>query len=432
MRIYAIRGLIATGIVLMVSLGLLELIPAETMFAGLFIIHLFTIFYLYQLNYLNPVIAFSVPWLTILGFTLLDLSQYSRPVGIKTYGLIFFALYAAIGLSLLIKPPKKQRLVQLGAKLRIKTLWFWIATGIYGLLSVLNVAIAGYIPLIRGFLTGDTGYIDFGLPGLYGFYNAYSNALAIFSFYLFLLTGRKRYLRLYLTIIAVFILFVTRQNVVSILVESLVIYSFVRRPISTVRLALMFAVFLVCFAILGQFRSGDIKAIVGVKTAFDWVPTPFIWLYAYSYFNVLNLDNLIYESQAPYFDGSAFAQLIPSIFRPAFGHAPRLEVKNFNVTSYLYPLYQDMGARGAVIFTVLALSAALWFYRRSLMRPNFNNLGIYAVLYYCGLFSFFINNWFYLPIIFQIPFISLLSRVVQPQVIQERARPQSATQVLAG
>ena len=61
------------------------------------------------------------------------------------------------------------------------------------------------------------------------------------------------------------------------------------------------------------------------------LPTIIVWLYAYSYFNVLNLENMITRSGAPFYDGSMWRQLLPSVLRPASVHASYLQLTSMNV-----------------------------------------------------------------------------------------------------
>ena len=60
--------------------------------------------------------------------------------------------------------PSKFRLKSRTAFLLIDILFFS--------LTVLNIMVAGYVPLLRGLSGGDTGYLEFGIHGVYGFYLA--------------------------------------------------------------------------------------------------------------------------------------------------------------------------------------------------------------------------------------------------------------------
>ena len=272
-----------------------------------------------------------------------------------------------------------------------------------------NVALAGYVPLIQGFTTGNTGYLTFGLPGVYGLYNAFASAYGTLSFYLFLKRRKPIYLFAFGTVLLIFLLFVTRQNLISVIVMAFVVYSFVRKRIPVPQLAISIIIFLLLFAWVGQFRSGNINDVARIKQEYLWLPKATIWVYAYGYFNVANLDNLVQDLEHPLFDGSAFFQLLPSVIRPERNHPNYLEVSNFTVSSYLFPIYQDLGIWGVLWLTALFSLATGYSYRRALRKRRFFQISSYSVLYFCALFSFFVNFWFFLPIIAQIPFLRIFS-----------------------
>ena len=83
---------------------------------------------------------------------------------------------------------------------------------LFFLFTVLNIAIAGYVPLLRGLSGGSTGYTEFGIHGVFGFYLALANALAIINFVIFLRTGKRIYIVRYIAILVVLVALITRQN----------------------------------------------------------------------------------------------------------------------------------------------------------------------------------------------------------------------------
>jgi oligosaccharide repeat unit polymerase len=278
-------------------------------------------------------------------------------------------------------------------------------------LTALNIAIAGYVPLVRGLTTGDTGYLDFGVHGLYGFYLAFANALAIFYVVLFFRTKRKMFLVRYCMVILIFLLLVTRQNLISLGIETAIVYSVICRKISWRSIVILGFIAAGAFSVLGMLRSGSIKEIASIKQQYMWIPDPVVWIYCYSYFNIANVDNLIKFSQAPYFNGSSLANLVPSFLRPSYQMEDYLQSIYFNVSSYIYPIYLDFGVAGVIGMTFLALKITGRFQRKIYSATSLFSIGTFAVLYFCAAFSFFVNFWFYLPVIFQVVFFKLLSNL---------------------
>jgi oligosaccharide repeat unit polymerase len=197
---------------------------------------------------------------------------------------------------------------------------------------------------------------------------------------------------------------VTRQNIITLAAEAFVIRFLTIRRTSRVAIVAVVVLGLLGFSLFGELRSGDIKAVIGVEPEYTWVPTSLIWVYAYSYFNVLNLNNMITQSGAPLFNGVMWETLLPSVLRGDPDPGTYLELSTMTVSSYIYPVYMDIGVVGLVIVTVLFGYATTWFYRRALQRRRFVDVATYGCLFYCALMSFFSNFWLYLPVIFQLFF----------------------------
>lgn len=359
-----------------------------------------------RFDYLDPVVGYLSPWLLILLFSVTKLSRFAISIHRSTYSLVLVSMVCAVVAGAWTRqtrvsaqrkwlPPKRTRW-------NVRT-FFRTIDLLFVAFTIFNIVQAGYIPLIRGIATGDTGYLDFGIHGVFGFYLAMANALAIIYFILYLRTANRRYLYRYFGILFVFVLFVSRQNVISTAVESVIAYSLVRNKIPIRKIAVGFVISGILFSIVGNFRSGSIRQIAGIDD--DWVPDPLVWLYSYSYFNIANVDNLITRSNAPYYDGSSFDQLLPSFLRPKTNQEnPYLLLINFNVSSYMFPIYNDIGEAGVLLLTLVAIYLTSKRYARINRPSSISRLGIYCVLYFCASFSFFFNFWFYLPVVFQIFF----------------------------
>jgi oligosaccharide repeat unit polymerase len=383
-----------------------------------------------QFDYLDPVVGYLVPWLLILFFSVTKLSRFAIPIHRSTYSLILVSIVCAvlagsrtrqIRISTERKwlPPKRTRW---SARTFFRTIdLFFVA------FTVFNIVHAGYIPLLRGIATGDTGYIDFGIHGVFGFYLAMANALAIIYLIVYLRTGSRPYLYRYFGLLFVFVLLVIRQSVISIGVESLIAYSLVRTRVSLKKMAVGLVVSGFLFSIVGNFRSGSIRQVAGIDE--DLVPDPVVWLYSYSYFNIANLDNLITRSNAPYHDGSSFNQLLPSFMRPESNpddYYSYLLLSNFNVTSYMFPVYNDIGEAGVWVLTLVAIYLTSKRYARIHRPSSIFQVGTFCTLYFCASFSFFVNYWFFLPVIFQAFFFYAFGNSAEILCLTEQKRSQWA------
>lgn len=364
--------------------------------------------------------AFLAPWLFIVFFSVLPISEYSREIDIHTIKVIsLMMLISVIFLpSDLYENGCRYEVRQFKRKSIQHLFVFFI------LFSFLNVLLAGYVPVIRMILGDGSGYMDFGVKGVYGVFNAFSNALGLTAFYIWLKTKDKFFLHVFLVVLFVFLLFVTRQNIISLLVESFVLYNCVVRRISLSVVLPVIIVFLLLFGLIGDVRVGrDIYDLAAIKDDYKWLPSWFIWLYSYSYFNVLNLDNTVLTYSIPLFDFSSFATLIPSFLRPGFDdNASILEISSFTVGTFMLPIYRDLGDLGLLFLFSSFCLLGRYFHKKLMSDGEFFYVAGYSVIYFCFLFSFFENFWFYLPVIFQIPFFLIFKLLFMKPIMVKGAR----------
>lgn len=404
---------------MLIALGTFWFRDAHSLiFLGCFV-GLFMLVAAYKLDYLHPAVAYFLPWLTILFFSTVPISEHARALNFSTSAFLLATVFVWLLSTLLapvapwlLKGSDKRSAAREPPELRpglgsLVVGGFAIAYGI----AALNVAFSGYVPLISLLTTGDSRYLDFGIPTVYGAFLAYSNALACLAFYLYLRSRQRLYLLLFLSIVCVHFVFITRQNLITLLVEAFVVRCLTVGRVSRSTITILVVLGLSAFSAIGELRSGDIKEIVRVDQNYMWVPTSAIWLYAYSYFSVLNLENMMLFSGAPFHDGYMWNRLLPSIFRAEVDHGDFLEIASMNVSSYVYPIYMDVGSVGVLFWTALLGSVTAFFYYRALRERQFFHIGAYACLFFCALMSFFIDFWFYLPVIFQIFFFWLFNRI---------------------
>jgi oligosaccharide repeat unit polymerase len=375
-------------------------------------VSVFLCVHLYKFEYLNPAIAYVFPWLLILIFSIIPISSHARPIDGATYALLLANIFAWM-FGCVAAPT-----VSAGSRSQ-PTFWNQLESlaefrGNFGptvavgfiilyVFAIVNVLLAGYVPLLSLISTGDSRYWEFGIPSVYGAFLAYANALACLAFYIHLRTGRRVYLVLFLSVLAMHLAFVTRQNIATLLMEAFVIRSLTVKPFSRFTMLWSTALALVAFSALGTIRSGDIKAIIDVQPEFDWIPTSLIWVYAYSYFNALNIDNTIASAGAPFFDGYMWQTLLPTILRPDADHGTFLELSSMNVSSYVFPVYIDIG-KGVVLWTLFLGFLTAYVYQRAVTFRRFIDISTYGCLLFCALLSFFTDFWLYLPVIFQLFF----------------------------
>jgi len=370
----------------------------------------------YRLDYLHPTVVFVIPWLAIVGFSMVPISQNARELAPDTYKLVLAVIFVwmlfTIGAPVVRRDPdsNSKSAQVLSPVLRNLHLLSWGFILLY-LLAALNVAVSGYIPIVSLVLEGDSGYADFGIPTFYGFFFAYANAIGCLAFYVYLKTRARKHLGFFLSVAVIHLLFVTRQHLLTLLVEAFIIRCLAKVPVSTLRLVFIAIFGLVALNFLGDLRSGDIRETIHIAEEYRWIPGAAAWLYAYSYFNVVNLENTMAVSDAPYFDGTMLQTILPSILRPDFIHKAIFEIPALNILSYIYPVYLDIGVYGVFAFTAIVAWMTAASYKSALAERRFNAIAAYSFFYYSAILSFFTAFWLYLPVVFQLAFFWLFDRI---------------------
>jgi oligosaccharide repeat unit polymerase len=281
------RLLIALGVGSLSTVAILAYGMTPTVMGLISLAILAVLLIVYHADYLHPTVAFVLPWLGIMGFSMIPISDSARELAPETYELVLSVIFvwtvftvhaptrgskAEVTPIEINAPPELNKL----GLLKLAFLFLY-------LLAVLNAAYSGYIPLVLLLTTGKSGYADFGIPSLYGFFFAYANALGCLSFYIYLSTARKPYLSLFLSVAAIHLAFITRQHLLTLLMEAFVIRCFLRPPPSRMRLLAIAISGLVMLNFLGDLRSGDIRDIIHISNQYNWIPGAAAWLYAYSY-----------------------------------------------------------------------------------------------------------------------------------------------------
>jgi oligosaccharide repeat unit polymerase len=412
--------LVVTGIcAIVVLLSYLLVQQISTLIFIACVVFLFLSVNLYRLDYLHPAVAYILPWLMILIFSVIPISGHARPMEPITYAVLLATMFAWM-LGCISAPPAATISVigihetegpqidefRVGFRTTLTMAFIFLYA-----FAALNVALAGFVPLISLITTGVSRYEEFGVPTVYGAFLAFSNALGCVAFYVYTRTNRRIYLALFLSVLVMHLALVTRQNMLTLLIEAFVIRCMAVKRFSNVALLASIAVALVCFSLLGTLRSGDIKELIAVQPEYDWIPTSLIWLYSYSYFNVLNIDNMITASGAPFFDGYMWQTILPSIMRPNIDHGTYLEIESMTVSSYILPVYIDIG-NWVVLWTAAVSLFTAASYRRAVSRRRFVDMANYGCLFFCALMSFFTDFWLYLPVISQLVFFPILSSMM--------------------
>jgi oligosaccharide repeat unit polymerase len=374
---------------------------------------------------LNPALIYASTWLSVLIIYWLGLSHLLESLETLTIILVVGTSFAFILGWILESSSKQWRLSRMKLNIsamseiigsarvgrRLKTIWISLGIGVF-----LEVAYFQGAPGLGLIGVGpDISYTDYGIPGLHGLLNSFFYTCCVVQFSRILLGISTRTSLLTFISIGYPVLGMSRQVLMSLLLQYLLIYFSIKKTTAKdfVRTGLLFVVALLIFGYLGDIRSGREHIISLAQPTFEypeWLPSAFIWLYIYL---CTPLNNVNYNINiAPnYFPLETASSLIPSIAREhimAFvgwgSQQWNLVTESFNVSSLLQSFLTDFGVSGTIFFTLLCGIV----FSRFLRRSNNSPAAFFTVIVFMHgvALSFFANLLFHLVFIFEIFIIS--------------------------
>lgn len=373
---------------------------------------------------LNPAFMYAATWMSVLALYMLGLSDILDPLQTSTVVLVVGSSLAFI-IGWVLESlfchgrlaSSKFNLAMLGAIIvsarvgrRLKTVWIILGLGIF--LEIVYFHGAPGLGLIG--IGPEILYTDFGIPGLHGLLNSMFYACCAVSFARKLLGSSKSVLFLTMVSFSYPVLCMSRQVLISLLLQYVFIYFSMRRisPKIFVGAGVLLIAMLLAFGYLGDVRSGREHIILMAAPTFeypDWLPSAFIWVYIYlsTPLNNVNFNIDITPNFLPLETAGAF---IPSFARDAFmselGATKRwdLVTDSFNVSSLLQSLLTDFGVSGTIAFTLLCGFVFTRLMRRATTSPA-AFFAVIVILHGIAL-SFFANLLFHLVFMFEVLIIA--------------------------
>lgn len=373
---------------------------------------------------LNPAFLYAATWTFVLVLYSLGLSDLLEPLHTSTVVLVVGSSLAFISGWVLESSLRHWQLAfpqfnlavlgaiigSTGVARRLKIAWFFLGLGIAS-----EIAYFGGAPGLGLIGIGaDILYTDFGIPGLHGLLNSMFYACCAVQFARTLLDSSRSSRFLILVSFSYPLLGMSRQVLISLLLQYVFIYFSIWRPSPRVlvRTSVLFIATLLMFGYLGDIRSGREHIISLAAPTFeypDWLPSAFIWFYIYlsTPLNNVNYNIDITPNVLPLETAGTF---IPSFAREAFLDALgatrhwELVTDSFNVSSLLQSLLTDFGVGGTIVFTLLCG----FVFTRLMRRATTNPAAFFAVivLLHGIALSFFANLLFHLVFMFEIVIIA--------------------------
>lgn len=271
-------------------------------------------------------------------------------------------------------------------------------------------------PLLWKLLDNEKVYIHFVVPKVTIWFHAIIVVMGAYSILNSSLFPGLLYKGFYLLIP---ILMVSRQMIIAMIVEALILYLITKENKSEdFYLFCIIGVMLVLlgFSAFGNVRTGesDFLLVAQFKDFCKYIPTVFKWIYSYMCFSISNLNNLISIVEPGITKGlSTWNEIAPSMLDVDITHLFNEEFLvslNFNVSTFAPSLYLDFGIFGVGTFClIIGIFAQLLFKK---MKKNFVWNFIYAIVSYSIIFIFFVNMFFNFQVICQVIFTILIFAVL--------------------
>ncbi|CAH0198843.1 hypothetical protein SRABI27_04673 [Pedobacter sp. Bi27] len=370
----------------------------------------------------KPILIFIVVWLLVFFLYSMRLSEliwFEASAGFKFFFIATFSFCLGYFFVFLLRGRVVEKpfvytdsTIKNIEKRIIPFFKFWI------FFTIIEVIFSKGVPLLWIIQGSEKTYFDFGLPSLHGLLNALQTSLGIISFFLYIKTGKKKYLYICLFTFIWQIVVISRQLIVTQIIEIFYIYFiFSKSQLKLVRNLSFFGLFfIILFGVVGDLRTGQDKfyeLAMPSQNWISWLPSGFLWVYIYL---ATPFNNLLFNFSVPItnYDPSfpnTTSLLLPSLIRNFFygdntvsNTSGALISEAFNVSSAFTSPYLDMGYYGIAIFsfTIGIISFLAWWSKGN-KRVLFR-----AVIAQCLILSIFYNHFFYLPIIFQLFWISLI------------------------
>lgn len=269
------------------------------------------------------------------------------------------------------------------------------------------------LPLLTVFIGGGERYTEWGIPSLHGFLNAMVITLSNYFFYFYIKNKDKKFLYFFILCVLWPILLVTRQMLMSMVLQAAVIYILCNsvRLLSLLKVV-FFAFLVVClFGVVGDLRSGADLFLTLAQPSSEyatWLPSGVLWVYIYmvSPLNNVNFNIHLYPDfnfSPSVLISNFFPSFIRSkIFSPSNEFKFQLVNENLNVST-MFPSYLEaFGVIGSLFFFfILGLIITYVYFKFKSKYSNVQWLFFLVIIFHNLIFSVFVDFFFNLVFLFQ-------------------------------
>lgn len=372
----------------------------------------------------NPLTVFNVVWLIVIGLYQFRLSYLQNVLSNETIKL-FIVCIISYSLAFLLnycfkfrnKENKKEKDVIIGYKTIKKLFIFWIV------IEVIETIYSGGLPILWKLFNSPKTYMDYGIPTVHGLMNSIGLVLMMLSYYLYLYKKnnenvKDKRLKKILCIILLFNLcLITRQVIISGIIQMIVINLYFVKKIPWKKLLLIGGIGIIVFGLMGNFRTGydDFMYVAVMKQ--ENINPLFIgiyWVYMYLTMTVANVNNTVVLGISGYGMYPISSTYIPTVisnilFADSSLAIPKYLVTNaFNVSGFFIDFYLGFGVLGVAVISAIYGFLGGYIFKKVIKNKNEKNILYYAIYLQIILLSFFYNHLLYLPSGFQFIIVFIL------------------------
>lgn len=380
-------------------------------------------------SWLNPVSIFNVVWLVVCflyGFRLspnLQAPLENRTCYLLMLGNIVFTISCIVVSKISIWPTNLSSVYktkEITFENIQKHFWIWFV------LELFETVYSKGFPIIWALQHNGKTYFDYGIPSVHGFANAYGlTILTILAYQLFKGDYKKQSKKIVTYILIILLMYVfmlTRQVIISAIIQIFVVYCFLKRKIPWVKILIWIFLIIIAFGLVGNIRTGyyDFLSVAQMDTKVNPLFVGFYWVYMYLTMTIANLNKLFNMFFTPLGMGYFWSIYLPTAlvnsvfkFNNPVDQSNFLVTQAFNVSGYSADAYISIGIMGLVIMAIIYGIIGGLCYKKIIRNRSMKNILYYAVYLQIIVLSFFFNQLFYLPSGFQFVIIYFLFKNIK-------------------
>lgn len=380
-------------------------------------------------SWLNPVSIFNVVWLVVCflyGFRLspnLQAPLENRTCYLLMLGNIVFTISCIVVSKISIWPTNLSSVYktkEITFENIQKHFWIWFV------LELFETVYSKGFPIIWALQHNGKTYFDYGIPSFHGFANAYGlTILTILAYQLFKGDYKKQSKKIVTYILIILLMYVfmlTRQVIISAIIQIFVVYCFLKRKIPWVKILIWTFLIIIAFGLVGNIRTGyyEFLSVAQMDTKVNPLFVGFYWVYMYLTMTIANLNKLFNMFFTPLGMGYFWSIYLPTAlvnsvfkFNNPVDQSNFLVTQAFNVSGYSADAYISIGIMGIVIMAIIYGIIGGLCYKKIIRNRSMKNILYYAVYLQIIVLSFFFNQLFYLPSGFQFVIIYFLFKNIK-------------------